>query len=453
MRHKIRLSSLYNRLIFFLLFYCAIQDFFIPVVYKVIGSSAIANFLFYQKDVLLIVLFAWSLKRVSDKILRIGSLIYLMLVFVLLMLSAIGAFSVDTSLTSLLSNTRMVILLPCLVCIGSAIKDRDGFLETLRNKWFPFIVFLAIIGLIEYALDFLVGTKSYWTDTIGYTNYYVDIKKQASHMLFGLPGNFYGNYGNGYFSSKRLVGLWANPLTSAYSLLPCGIYYFIKAAKVFEKKKIERADISNFIRFLIVFLAIYFTHTRAILISLLLIIAIYIFTNVRRSPGLLVIMIVGGLGIVFALDFNEIQRFMVDGSTLAHIGAVTQTMNNLRISLFGHGIGSLGVGASLTTESSYLTLLGNVGIIGTLLYLIIYLRGMKLAKYSQESDIGKLIRYCSFVYLITGLISEQLFAYTSIAQFFVLLGLSAQMSKAVAREMVIQDIRSDISYGMNVVRR
>ena len=164
-------------------------------------------------------------------------------------------------------------------------------------------------------------------------------------------------------------------------------------------------------------------------------------------------MIVGGLGIVFALDFNEIQRFMVDGSTLGHIGAVTQTMNILRISLFGHGIGPLGVGASLTTESSYLTLLGNVGIIGTLLYLIIYLRGMKLAKYSQESDIGKLIRYCSFVYLITGLISEQLFAYTSIAQFFVLLGLSAQMSKAVAREMVIQDIRSDISYGMNVVRR
>lgn len=452
MRHKIRLSSLYNRLIFFLLFYCAIQDFFIPVVYKVTGSSAIANFLFYQKDVLLIVLFAWSLKRVSDKILRIGSLIYLMLVFVLLKLSAIGAFSVDTSLTSLLSNTRMVILLPCLVCIGSAIKDRDGFLETLRNKWFPFIVFMAIIGLIEYALDFLVGTKSFWTDTIGYTNYYVDIKKQASHMLFGLPGNFYGNYGNGYFSSKRLVGLWANPLTSAYSLLPCGIYYFIKVAKVFGRK-IEKADIKNFVRFLIVFMAIYYTHTRAILISLLLIIAIYIFTNVRRSPGLLAIMIIGGLGAVLALDYNEIQQFMVDGSTLAHIGAVTQTMDMLRISLFGHGIGSLGVNAALTTESSYLTLLGNVGIIGTLLYLTIYLRGMRLAKYSRESDIGKLIRYCSFVYLITGFISEQLFAYTSIAQFFVLLGLSAQMSRAAERETVIQDIKSEIPYGMKLVRR
>lgn len=453
MRHKLRLSSLYNGLIFFLLFYCAIQDFFIPVVYKVTGSSAIANFLFYQKDILLIVLFAWSLKRVRDKILRTGSLIYLMLVFVLLMLSAVGVFSVDTSLTSLLSNTRMVILLPCFVCIGSAIKNRDGFLDTLCNKWFPFIVLMAVIGLAEYALDFLVGTKSFWTDTIGYTGYYVDIKKQASHMLYGLPGNFYGNYGNGYFSSKRLVGLWANPLTSAYSLLPCGIYYFIKAAKVFEKKKIEKFDVRNFIRFLIVFVAIYYTHTRAILISFLLISAIYIFTNVRKSLGLLAIMIIGGLGAVFALDFNEIQQFMVDGSTLAHIGAVTRTMDMLRISLFGHGIGSLGVGASLTTESSYLTLLGNVGIIGTVLYLTIYLRGMKLAKYSRESDIGKLIRYCSYVYLITGFISEQLFAYTSIAQFFVLLGLSAQMSRIAERNTVIQDTKREIPYGMDVVQR
>lgn len=416
MRHKLRLSSLYNGLIFFLLFYCAIQDFFIPVVYKVTGSSAIANFLFYQKDILLIVLFAWSLKRVRDKILRTGSLIYLMLVFVLLMLSAVGVFSVDTSLTSLLSNTRMVILLPCFVCIGSAIKNRDGFLDTLCNKWFPFIVLMAVIGLAEYALDFLVGTKSFWTDTIGYTGYYVDIKKQASHML-------------------------------------CGIYYFIKAAKVFEKKKIEKFDVRNFIRFLIVFVAIYYTHTRAILISLLLISAIYIFTNVRKSLGLLAIMIIGGLGAVFALDFNEIQQFMVDGSTLAHIGAVTRTMDMLRISLFGHGIGSLGVGASLTTESSYLTLLGNVGIIGTVLYLTIYLRGMKLAKYSRESDIGKLIRYCSYVYLITGFISEQLFAYTSIAQFFVLLGLSAQMSRIAERNTVIQDTKREIPYGMDVVQR
>ena len=38
--------------------------------------------------------------------------------------------------------------------------------------------------------------------------------------------------------------------------------YFIKAAKVFEKKKIERADISNFIRFLIVFLGCLF-HSHA----------------------------------------------------------------------------------------------------------------------------------------------------------------------------------------------
>ena len=413
-------KSLYNSVVFGLLFFCSLQDFIVPIIYKLTGSIGLTNVFFYSKDFLLLILFIWSIVKGLDHKLFLESIYYLLYILILFFMSYAGLFNVDNSITSLLANVRMVILLPMLCCIGSSITNKEEFIQKLEKKWFPFVVIMAFIGITEYYLDFIVGTKSFWTDTIGYTNYYVDIKKQGDHMLFGLPANFYGNYGNGYFSTKRLVGLWANPLTSAYSMLPCCIYYFIKSVDVFRNPKAKRTSILYFI---IVFVAIYLSHTRAILFSFVIIAAIYCFKSIKQSIWIFLAIIASGIVFLFIVDYNEIEKFIVDGSTLSHYEAVSSTVTNLKFSLFGFGIGYIGVAASATTECSYLTLLGNIGFVGLLIYMIIYFRGMKKARQSKENDIGKVVLYCSYVYLITGFISEQLFAFTTMAQYFVLLGL------------------------------
>lgn len=421
---RIKRKVVYNKLVFLLLYYCAFQEVMIPLIYCFTSSVLITNLFFYFKDILLIALFlkAVGTQRTKGKI-RYVSLLYLMYIALIAGITLFRVFwGNQLSISSLLGATRNFILLPMLFCIGASIADSEDFRTKLEEKWFYFIFLMAIIGIVEYFLDLSIGTKNFWINTLGYTRYYTDIKLQTSRtMVMGLPGNFYGYGKGGYFSQKRLVGIWANPLTSAYSMLPATIYYFIKSTTLLNTSKWTGKNVKDLLRFVVLFVAVYLTHTRAIFLLFIAIVAVYVFRNIKRNVRLLFFIIVMGVGGLFFLDFADIIRYLYDGSTAGHILSFTTSIRSIKDPLFGSGIGSFGI-YGIGTESSYITLFGSMGIIGLIFYLTIFINGLTSANRVKGMIISQVVLYSGLAYLITGIISEQLFAFTSIAQFYILLG-------------------------------
>lgn len=414
----------YNSLVKYLMIWCILQDFVLSILYKIIGNAVLINLIFYSKDVMLVVLFLWALKKIfrKNKYQMIIYIYLLIVVFAVLISMSKG----DSTISSIIQNVRNVILLPCFCLIGYSIKNRNDFEKFITNKYFKWILISVIFGIADYCLDMTIGTADWWKTGIGFTNYYSDIKQQAGKMLFGLPGNFYGSYGVGYFAVKRLVGFWGNPLTCAYTLVIPLFYTFLKIAEKRNFRKINKGNIFSIFTFVILFLGLYFSHTRAILFLFGIIALVYIFLYMKKSPWLFLCTTSIFCIVLFMIDYSSIIKFVYDGSTIGHIQEVSNFLKQVRISVLGHGIDFAGTSSAtdIGTESAYLTLIGNVGVVGMIFYVIIFAVPIRkiFKSFSKNSTMRKAVGLSGIVLMITGLLSEQLFAYTTIAPFYILMG-------------------------------
>jgi len=304
-------------------------------------------------------------------------------------------------------------------------------------KWYSLklITFVALFGLLDYFLDRTIGTITFWTNTIGFGHYLEDIKNNV--LINGLPGNFYGEYGNGFFSQKRLVGFWGTPLTSGYGLLMSVLFCF--SSLLFCGNQKEKKWL--FLSFFINLLALILTFTRGIIIPaiFLLPIVFFVFKPKYRLGIAISLLFVAIVGIT--LFGEKALNYIYDGSTMEHIRQVTDSLS--RISILGSGYGSFGIYSNIGTESTYITLLGQIGIIGMLLFVAIYLMSlMKTVKsYSKHSlFVNKplliAIILSGLVYFATGFISEQLTAYTTIAPFGIFLGTFQYSNRIVFKKAI-----------------
>ena len=417
---NIKISKMYDSLVCFLIVWCTLQDFVLSIIYKITGSVILVTPLFYSKDILLFFLFFFALfkRRVNKKyfLLCIGYF------FVVIFSVVIAIINANVTVSNILQNIRNVILLPCFCCIGMAIYDEQNMKEFLKSKYITLMIVSTVFGLCDYILDILIGTASFWRDSIGLTSYYAVIKQQGDKMINGLPGNFYGSYGKEFFSVKRMVGFWANPLTSAYTLLiPISILF----VDVMLIKKVTKRNIFLLSSFLILVVGVYLTHTRAIILLFGFCALFYIFMYMNKRPLLFIVSVVAMSGALFFIDYDQIVKVLYDGSTYNHIFEVSNYITKNGFSIFGHGINYAGTSTATNvgTESTYLSLIGNIGLIGFSLYLILFFRPLRLViKRGKEDPVLVSIIMCSIVFLITGFISEQLFAYTTIAPFYILLG-------------------------------
>lgn len=420
-------SYIYEKLIIALLFWLILQDFVLSIFYNLTGSSILTKILFYSKDIALVFLFLWSLSRGISKKLFIGLLVFLVSVFISMLLAIAGS---QITFLSLLQNVRNIILLPCFICIGYAIRQRDYFINKCKKRFFAFIVFCAVIGIVDYYLDKLVGTVNFWRNTVGITDFLIDIKGQGVRLVEGLPGNFYGQYGNEFFSVKRLVSIWMNPLTAAYLMALPFVYFSISFIKYKSNSHLIKALILGF--------AIYLTHTRAIIIILLLLFVLYLILNPSTNNTILLFLIVIA-GLAAAILFvNKIYSILYDGSTMGHINAIVESLNNIGLSLFGAGFGRIGISGDVGSESQYLTVVGNLGVLGLAVYLFFLIFPLvRINKISKKDILDKTVLYLGFGYILTGIISEQLSAYTTIVPYFILLGFTLKQSISKPRKMTV----------------
>lgn len=433
--HKLHIT--YDSLVKFLLIWCVLQDFILSIFYKITNCFYVTNILFYSKDILLIVLFLWANYRVRFKYQIIIGFYFL----IVCIASIIGLCNSENNIMSVFQNIRNVILLPSFFIIGMSLNDMDSFKSFIEKKYLIIILISVIFGLLDYYIDSFVGTIDFWRNTIGFTKFYSDIKHQTGKMLFGLPGNFYGSYGVGFFAVKRLVGFWGNPLTCAYTLLFPLVFLFLKifdeeTIKIDNKVlKVRKSGVKN-IGVLIVFLfGLYYSHTRAIIFLVLIFYAVYFLYHNKKYILHLSILLSFVIILYLLTNFQTFRNYIYDGSTLGHIEEVFGFIKSAELSLFGHGINYAGTSSSynIGTESSYLTLVGNVGVVGLALFLYLYFFPLYkiLINYgsSKITYFEKAILISGLIYGLTGLLSEQLFAYTTIAPFYILLGSSYRLIK------------------------
>lgn len=408
-------SNLYDGVVFAFFYWFVLQDFVLGLFYSATKWELATNLLFYSKDVFLILFFVIALfkNRIPTKWLAFLAVWVGLLVFFFFL-----GYSKGMGLFSLASTSRSFLYLPCLVTIGFGV-GKDGGIERRLDRFMRFLVLTGAFGILDMVLDAIVGTKDFWRNTVGLTAFLTDIKRQTGNLLYeGLPGNFYGDYSGVFFSQKRLVSFFANPLTSGYVLVIPYFYYLLRALEA-KEHALPNAAAACFM-----FLVVTLTFTRAVILPMIALTFVMIFWKKPAWRVWLLLAAAAVFAAALALFYDKIMIYLFGGSTGAHYDALAGSLATLE--LFGQGIGMYGIYGKIGTESAYINILGQLGIFGLAVYLagsVYVVRRVFRYQRRTPSALAATLLLLTVVYAITGFVSEQLFAYTTIAPYYLMCGM------------------------------
>lgn len=422
-------KSIYDTMVWILLIWCVFQDFFLSIFLKFTGSVMLTKLMFFGKDILFVGLFFVALfnKKIPHKLVK-WFFIYYAIVIIHTVIT-IGFSHNKYDFTSILSSVRGLILLPTLTLIGFSIKDKQDFMKKIK-KYYAFLIVIALIGLIEFFADIFVGTKSFWMDFLNLEDFYVSIKGQSAGLENGTPGNWYTDIGQGYRTQKRFISVWAAPLTAGFvMLIPC-MYYTLKffKEKKYFKRYISKAVFIDLSGFVLCAMALVLTFTRQTLLPYLVIAFVAFIIYRKENKHELIVGSMVFIAGIFVLMFDAIWDYIYNGSTMVHIMRIEESL--AQIKFFGSGIASFGTrfAGSIATESQYITLIGQLGVLALIPYMILLLYPIVYCKRNLRylEDDEKLI-VCSIcfsglAYVLAGVVSETVAAFTSIAQYYVFIG-------------------------------
>lgn len=424
---RLMLEDLYDKLVCFLLVWCVLQDFVLCIILRITGMVLAVKLLFCSKDIILLLLFIVSF---FCKKMKISYLICCFSYFALVIIQFfIGVLENAQDLVSMLSAIRGLILLPTLTLIGYDIHNKSNYIDYIK-KYYWFLVVVAIFGLIEFVADVIVGTKTFWMDTLKLDDYYVLIKGASAGLENGTPGNWYTDIGAGYRTQKRFISIWAAPLTAGYVLLmPC-VYFTMRyfRRKMQFKGVISKEKLKDFCGFIFTSIALVLTFTRQTIL-LYFVFALLVFLYYRKKNRRIYIcasLIIAMVGMIML--WGKIVNYIYNGSTMVHIMRFQESFEKIRF--LGSGIGSFGTrfAGSIPTESQYLTLVGQLGVISIVPYFFILINPIAFCLRQARKLDGEVkmiiygICFCGLIYAVAGLVSETVAAFTSIAQYYVLIG-------------------------------
>lgn len=421
--------NLYDTLVWILIYWCIFQDFALCIILKYTGVVIVGKILFFSKDVLMLLLFIVALQRTKlpQKFWTI-CFVYYMIVVGQIIRFFVAPVS-GTSITSMLSSVRGLILLPTLTIIGMAIRNKEAFMLQIK-KYYWFLAFLALLGFIEFFADIFVGTKGFWMDFLRLEDLYNNIKGQAAGLENGTPGNWYTDIGQGYRTQKRLISIWAAPLTAGFVLLLPSLYYTIR----FLKKKgayilsISREEVKDVLGFFLCAVALCLTFTRQTIFPYLIIAMVLLIHYKKKNQNTLIIGGVVIFTLLFVLAYDSIVDYLYNGSTKVHIMAIQRALS--KVEFWGRGIASFGTrfAGAIATESQYITVIGQLGFLAIIpyVYILIYpvLYCNKKTRYLEGE--ARIIIYSICLsglgFMLAGIVSETVAAFTSIAQYYIFVG-------------------------------
>lgn len=405
-------------LVEFLLVWVVLQDFVLSLLYNLTNATTFIKLLLYSKDLIFWILVGFSIVKELSKGRGKKKLLPIFFLVALVVFFLVGALLNPSNLSNVYVAFRSIALLPGCYLIGRNIIKKEKFRKFTKGYFNVFLTVVAILGIVEYLVDITVGDKTFWTDVIGVTDYFTDIKGQGDRLVEGLPGNFYGSYGQGYFSVKRLSSIWINPLTAAYSLLLPTLYYWYQVL-VRWKNLTPKEKQSMLLHALLFAAALLLTNTRGIILPFLVCIVIFLFKSKSSFKYFALFAIFAGALAFVIVKMDSLISYLYDGSTMGHIDAIQSGLSHM--TFLGTGLATVGItSSSAGTESQYLSILGQTGLVMFVFYIALEI--------SMIRELAKVKNYIGFVsitafvcLILTGLISEQLGAFTTIFPSFVIL--------------------------------
>lgn len=222
---------------------------------------------------------------------------------------------------------------------------------------------------------------------------------------------------------KRLISFWAGPLTSGYCLLIPFMYIFLL---FMLGRKCEKGAKTR--RYLIILaVALFLTFTRGIILPALLVAVLVILYRYRKrkEKQLLAIGLILIFGLIVMIVYSDkIFGYLYNGSTAAHIISLTSALK--QVSILGRGAGTFAAATTegVWTESSFVSIAGQIGPIAMIIYMLLFFLPIKaIMKEKANIDLFTIsIAVSGMIYFVTGIISGQLGAYTSIAPYYILAG-------------------------------
>lgn len=302
------------------------------------------------------------------------------------------------------------------------------------SRLFKIIIIIGLISAVFGFVETLVPLKYTWNGIFDLGGYLNNIKGFTRELPQNVPLNFWGYLG------RRLAGLSASPLTQGY-FLEFILFLLISSWIYRYQKKIAMI--------VIILAAQILTITRASLITTILVLPLFILFNPNKAYIKKVMLFYLFMMILIlpfineVLDLGEKTITMGESSSSRHLMAFKYSLNNLeKVLLIGQGFGTAGgwitsLGGEIlgAWENAYFVIAYQIGIPGLILFLSWWFILLRLTFKAgiRETDslrrtIFSAVGLGGIAFFITGFVSEQIMTFSSLAHFWIFLGISINLS-------------------------
>jgi hypothetical protein len=284
---------------------------------------------------------------------------------------------------------------------GLLLRDRER--RWLVPRAVLLIAAAAVYSLVEYLLP-----VSFVRDVIGVGQYWTDVKEQGFHLSpkrTGLPGNFFTSG-----DMRRLSGSFGDPLAAGYTLAMGTVLAFLS-----ERRR------ETWPCLVVLGIALLLTFTRGgwlLVIASLAPLAVIRLSRLgwreRLGFGLAAV-----AAVVVLLSLPPFRRYVGDiargrdDSTRGHLNALFHS-TGYDYTFFGSGWGQSGGAVGRGTESVFVTLSLQVGVVGLVCYLVALVWVLMRLRRRWASQ-GLLLPYLGLLLglLVSMAISEQLLTFNT----------------------------------------
>ena len=313
-----------------------------------------------------------------------------------------------------LMSTRQLLIIPLFMAFGSAVATSIS-VKTALQMTLVWSVIIAATGILELFFFYTTGSKELYWPAMGINEFLANKGMHAwGSGPGGVPGNFYSHDFNFLEGEKyrRLVGVIAEPTLVGHILVLPVVYYTISG------RTLPAVFCST---------ALILTMSKGGILAAILGIGFYFHFYERRAKAF-ILTLFAAIAAVAGLTY----AFLAGGmhSLSLHARGLVNNVSELANHPWGSGIGSAGNFANLAHKAgtvttvvkgggeSYLGLfLGQLGIVGIVLYGILFCFMFRIRVDNRETAAIKLV---SIATMIASFASESAVSYVGSGIFFTL---------------------------------
>lgn len=431
----------FRKIAYYLVILCLIwfpmQDTILSFLYRIYPGNYLFVFLILKEIMiisaffLLLINFVMSNKLVISKI-EIFSFLYLLLCLFYFLFVEVEGISKIAAFTTL----RTLLLPILLVIVGKWLMLN---LKEIRI-FTKVIITMGILSVLFGFIEILTPVEKFWLGIMDLYGFLTNVKGMPlHHFVKSVPGNFWG-----FVGERRMAGLHGSPLALGYYVV---VPILITFSLMISNYKINKFSC------VILMIGIFLTETRmaiiAVVLGIFLILKEQVLNFILNSKIhkiaflMLSFLIFGGITLIVLSD--QVRSFLYktitiqEGRAIGHLNALMQSVSVVdEFIIKGAGIGTAGAWASIhgsrvkgmASENVYIPIMVQIGGIGLFLFFLWWYNCYKKLslKYKQEKNLYlkgliKAILAANVVYFISGFVSEQILTFTSVAHFWLLLGI------------------------------